>query len=256
MGLESKIEWTDATWNPWHGCKKVSPGCKYCYMFRDKERFKKEPTEVVRSSSNFNSPMKWKEGRRIFTCSWSDFFIEEADAWRDEAWEVIRQTPQHTYQILTKRPERIHENLPRYFEALDNVWIGVSVENQEQAYRLMHLADLHCKTFVSFEPLLGPIEWDWFMVQLDWVILGGESGNEIGAYQYRNSKAEWFEPLIDKGSYFGIPVFVKQLGTGLAKELGLKSRHGKVMDEWPNPFLRVRQNHDHFENIECEQNSD
>ncbi|MEM9685342.1 MAG: DUF5131 family protein, partial [Bacteroidota bacterium] len=133
MGKTSKIQWTDSSWNPWHGCKKVSPGCKYCYMYRDKERYGHDPKLVLRSTSNFNAPLTWKAHRLIFTCSWSDFFIEEADSWRGQAWEVIRQTPQHSYQILTKRPERIHENLPEWFDTIaERVWIGVSVESQAQ----------------------------------------------------------------------------------------------------------------------------
>lgn len=109
MGHKSNIEWTEATWNPWHGCHKVSQGCKNCYMFRDKERFGQDPNVVVRSKTKFYDPLKWTEPRTIFTCSWSDFFIEEADAWRDEAFAIMALTPQHTYQVLTKRPERMLE---------------------------------------------------------------------------------------------------------------------------------------------------
>ena len=101
----TKIQWTEATWNPWHGCQKVSPGCKFCYMYRDKERYGQDATTVLRSKTKFKEPLKWKEPKVIFTCSWSDWFIEEADQWRDEAWETIRKTPQHTYQILTKSPK-------------------------------------------------------------------------------------------------------------------------------------------------------
>lgn len=108
MAENTKIEWTDATWNPWHGCRKVSPGCKNCYMFRDKARYGQDPNIVVRSKdATFYAPLKWKEPRKIFTCSWSDFFIEEADEWRDEAFAIMALTPQHTYQVLTKRPERM-----------------------------------------------------------------------------------------------------------------------------------------------------
>lgn len=106
MGNSSNIEWTDATWNPWHGCHKVSQGCKNCYMFRDKRRYGQDPNVVTRAASTtFYAPLKWKKPRRIFTCSWSDFFIEEADPWRDEAFAIMALTPQHTYQVLTKRPE-------------------------------------------------------------------------------------------------------------------------------------------------------
>ena len=127
MGHNSKIEWTQATWNPWHGCIKVSAGCKFCYMYRDKERFQQNPMNVTRSKSRFNDPLKWEDPKLVFTCSWSDFFIPQADQWRSAAWDVIRKTPQHTYQILTKRPERIREHLPGWFDALENVWIGVRI---------------------------------------------------------------------------------------------------------------------------------
>lgn len=114
---KSEIEWTDFTWNPWHGCKKVSDGCKNCYMFRDKKRYGQDPTQVVRSSDKtFYAPLKLKEPQRVFTCSWSDFFIEEADEWRDEAFAIMALTPQITYQVLTKRPERMLE----YMAGLEN----------------------------------------------------------------------------------------------------------------------------------------
>lgn len=108
MAKQTGIEWTEATWNPWHGCHKVSAGCKNCYMFREKKRFGHDPNVVVRSKTKFYDPLKWKEPRTIFTCSWSDFFIEEADPWRDEAFAIMILTP-HTYQVLTKRPDRMLE---------------------------------------------------------------------------------------------------------------------------------------------------
>lgn len=240
MAVKSKIQWTEATWNPWHGCKKVSPGCKYCYMFRDKERYGHDPTTVLRSKTKFDAPLKWEGSKLIFTCSWSDWFIEEADEWREEAWDIIRRTPQHTYQILTKRPERIHENLPTYFEALENVWIGVSIESQAQVNRLEYLVDLGCTTFASFEPLIGFIDWNFFMSALDWVIIGGESGNDTGKYRYRECKIEWIEYLVYESQAAGVNCFVKQLGTYLSKELGLSDRHGGNIEEWPE-LLQVRQ---------------
>lgn len=109
MGQTTAIAWTDATQNFWQGCKKVSTGCKFCYMYRDKERYKADPTLVVRSAdATFYAPLRkrsFQEPQRVFTCSWSDFFIEEADAWRPDAWYVMKRSPHLiTYQILTKRP--------------------------------------------------------------------------------------------------------------------------------------------------------
>lgn len=234
MGKNSEIQWTEATWNPWHGCKKVSPGCKYCYMYRDKDRYGQDPTTVLRSKSNFNAPLKWDDGKLIFTCSWSDWFIEEADEWRQDAWEVIRKSPQHTFQILTKRAERIHENLPKWFDAIaDRVWIGVSVESQEQVNRLEYLVDLPCITFASFEPLIGEIEWNEFMSALDWCIIGGESGNETGKWRYRPMQLEWVDKLVNGAKANDVACFVKQLGTYQAKILGLKDRHGGYISEFP-----------------------
>src|SRR5690349_7168633 len=113
MADKTKIQWADSTVNFWHGCHKVSEGCKFCYMFRDKQRYGQDPEIVVRAkAASFDKALHWKDPRRIFTCSWSDFFIEDADAWRADAWEIIRHTPQPTWLILTKRPERIAECLP------------------------------------------------------------------------------------------------------------------------------------------------
>jgi len=235
---ESKIQWTDATWNPWHGCKKVSAGCKYCYMFRDKEtRYGQDPTIVVQSKTKFNDPVKWELPRMIFTCSWSDWFIDEADGWRDAAWKIIKETPHHTYQILTKRPERIYDHLPDdWGEGYPNVWLGVSVENNTFKKRINILEEIPAKIrFVSFEPLIGAI-WllDHEANNIQWAILGGESGNETGKYTYRPSELVWFDLLMVKLRERKVPIFVKQLGTHLAKEYGLKDRHGGDINEWPN----------------------
>lgn len=109
MAETTKIEWSDATWNPWYCCHKISPGCKNCYMFAWAKRAGFDPNVPVRSKTKFYDPLKWKEPRHIFTCSLSDFFIEEADPWRDEAFAIMALTPQHTYQVLTKRPDRMLE---------------------------------------------------------------------------------------------------------------------------------------------------
>lgn len=236
----TKIQWTDNTWNPWYGCQKVSPGCKFCYMYRDQEYYGGNPKKVFRSKTKFKEPMKWKQPRMIFTCSWSDWFIEEADQWRAEAWEIIRKTPHHTYLILTKRPERIKDHLPSYFESLHNVWIGVSVESQQQVSRITYLNDLPCITFASFEPLIGEIEWGQNMNLLDWCIIGGESGNDFGKHRYRPMELEWMEKLIDASIKNNVKCFVKQLGTYQAKSLNLKDKHGGDINEW-DLHLQIRE---------------
>lgn len=239
MSEKTGIQWTDATWNPWHGCKKVSPGCKYCYMYRDKERYGQDPTTVLRSKSTFNDPLKWKEPQKVFTCSWSDFFIEDADEWRPEAWDIIQRTPHLTYQILTKRPERIHDHIP-IFGIPENVWIGVSIESNEQAYRAAYLCDLDCIRFISFEPLISHVQWSEHFNDAHWIIIGGESGNRKGKYLYRACHEIWITDLVQEAQQRDIAVFVKQLGTHLAEEYGMSDSHGGNIDEFPMT-LQVRE---------------
>lgn len=211
MGKTTNIEWTDRTWNPWHGCTKVSPGCAWCYMWRDKARYGQDPQLVKRSApSTFRSPLRWKEPALVFTCSWSDFFHETADAWRADAWEIIRRTPHLTYQVLTKRPERIAAHLPPDWGAgWPNVWLGTSVENARWTHRIQQLAEVPARVrFLSCEPLLGPVSIAHGLAPfIHWVIAGGESGPKA-----RTMKLEWAQALRDQCRYEGIPFFLKQLG--------------------------------------------
>lgn len=251
MSENTGIQWTDASYNPWTGCHKVSSGCRNCYMMRDKEKYGKDGNRVVRSKTTFNDPLKWKEPKLIFTCSWSDFFIEEADPWRNEVWEIIKKTPRHTYQILTKRPERIKDHLPGdWGDGYPNVWLGVSVENQKAAEaRIPLLANVPAEVrFLSCEPLLSSIDltpfigvcedWDgiYYIPWFNWVIVGGESGNDAGKWLYRECKPEWIYDIVLKCTLIGVPVFVKQVGTHLSKVLKLKDRHGGDIEEWPETF--------------------
>ena len=264
---KTTIQWTENTWNPWHGCKKVSEGCRFCYMYRDKERYGQDPTTVLRSKSTFNDPLKWKEPKLIFTCSWSDFFIAEADEWRDEVWAIIKATPHHIYQILTKRPENIADRLPGdWGGGYENVWLGVSVENQKAAdERISILRDIPAKIrFLSLEPLLEKIDLDLICRDCDslsldhygndgefgsvchdshglsWAIIGGESGNLNGKYKFRPSELSWYQDLVSQLRFAEIPLFVKQLGTYLAKEMNLKDMHGGEINEFPED-LQIRQ---------------
>ena len=158
MGVKSKIAWTDSTYNPWQGCHKVSAGCANCYMYREKAHYGQDPSTVVRSKPpTFNMPLKLPSGNKVFVCSWSDFFIEEADPWRAEAWAIIRSRPDLTFMILTKRQDRMREIIK---EPLPNVWLGVTAENQEMAdLRIPVLLQTPAaKRFVSVEPMLGPVD--------------------------------------------------------------------------------------------------
>lgn len=211
MAETSAIEWTEATWNPWRGCRKVSPGCKFCYMFRDQERYGKDPRMVVRAApATFKAPQKWKDPKTIFTCSWSDWFIEEADGWRQEAWGIIKQTPHHTYQILTKRADRIADNLPGdWGMGYDNVWLGTSVENADYKHRIDALRDVPAKVrFLSVEPMLGPLG-DIDLTGIHWVIVGGESGYPG---QHRPMELDWARGVRDQCIKAGVAFFLKQLG--------------------------------------------
>lgn len=250
MAETSKIQWTDATWNIARGCTKVDEDCKYCYMYRDGNRYGYDPMDIVRTKSVFTLPLKLKEPSRIFTSSLTDFFHEAIDSYRDEAWDIIRRCPQHTFQILTKRPERILANLPvDWGEGWDNVWLGTSAGSSgEKAIRrindLTHIKAIgKVKTiFLSLEPLHGPIDlWLWVRTKIiDWVIVGGESGNETGKYRYRPCELEWLRSIVHDCQTSDTPVFVKQMGTHLSKVLQLKDRHGGNIEEFPCS-LQIRQ---------------
>lgn len=238
MGERTAIEWTDQTWNPWHGCTKVSPGCAHCYMFRDKRRYGQDPNVVVRSArATFTAPLRWKNPARVFTCSWSDFFHLEADVWRDEAWDIIRETPHLTYQILTKRVERIADCLPNdWGEGWPNVWLGTSVENSRWTARIALLLGVPARLhFLSCEPLLGPLTIAAYMAHplwagipgwndaptVKWVIVGGESGPNA-----RPMELDWARDLRDECARAGVPFFLKQLG-GIGNP---RAHHQAVLD--------------------------
>lgn len=229
MGANSKIEWTNDTWNPWQGCHKVSVGCKFCYMYRDKKRYGQDPRTVVRSAiPTFNAPLTKLNGPLVFTCSWSDFFIEEADNWRDEAWDIIKRTPHLTYQILTKRPADIKDRLPDDWEkGYRNVWLGVSVENKNSLWRLEALDEIPAAIkFISYEPALEYVDFTTYTPVINWIISGGESGPEA-----RPAEIEWFKQVRDDCLKNGIAYFHKQHG-GTKKIDGVWG--GRLLDgmEW------------------------
>lgn len=232
MSETTAISWTDSTWNPWQGCTKVSPGCAHCYMFRDKVKYGQDPSKVIRSKDpTFYKPLGWKEPRKVFTCSWSDFFHKDADPWRAEAWQVIRDTPHLTYQILTKRPERLLYCLPGDWGAgYPNVWLGTSVENQRWAReRIPLLMKVPARVrFLSCEPLLGPLDLSTvtlpnggmchplgvdegnyprqgYVGRIHWVIVGGESGPG-----FRPMNRDWARAIRDECARKRVPFWYKQ----------------------------------------------
>ena len=222
--MPTAISWTEETWNPWMGCTKVSEGCDHCYMFREQRQYGNDPEVVRRSKTKFQLPLRLKEPSLIFTCSWSDWFHVDADPWRDEAWEIVRATPQHTYQILTKRPGRIRRHLPAdWGDGYPNVWLGTSVETNEHLSRVRVLCDVPAALrFISAEPLLGPLP-DLDLDGIGWVITGGESGPE-----HRPIEVAWVREIRDACLAADVPFHHKQWGGARPKS------GGKLLDgrEW------------------------
>jgi protein gp37 len=205
-------------------------------MYRDQERYGNDPKVVVRAAAaTFNSPMKWNDPVKVFTCSWSDWFIEQADAWRPDAWDIIRKTPHITYQILTKRPENILERLPDdWGNGWPNVWLGVSVESAKYHKRVIELSDVKAAVrFVSYEPALGPVDFQPALASgwIDWIVSGGESGFSTGKYQARTASLDWFRAVRNDCIKWGVPYFHKQHG-GTRKINGTWG--GRLLDgrEW------------------------
>ena len=212
MGKSTEIAWTDHTWNPWQGCTPVSTGCDHCYMARSKRRFGHDPWTVTRSAQRtFAAPLRWRDGR-VFVCSWSDFFHERVrSSWREEAWSVIRQTPRLTYQILTKRPERILDCLPGdWGDGWPHVWIGVTAEDQarlDERWPILERSPAVVR-FISLEPLLGQVtlrDVGGRPLRPDWVIVGGESGPG-----FRPIHPDWVTAIRDECVPRSIPFFFKQ----------------------------------------------
>lgn len=231
MGFFTGIEWTQHTWNPWRGCQHVSPGCDNCYMYRQERRYGRDPSIVVRSKTTFCDPLKWRTPARVFTCSLSDFFIAAADAWRPEAWEIMRQTPHLQYQVLTKRPPRMRD-WAKDRGWLPNAWAGTSVESQEYAYRLDVLAEVPAAIrFASVEPLLSQVDLRPWLLSgvLQWVIVGGESGPHA-----RPMQEEWAVDVIRQCEDADVPVVLKQLGGYPDKRGGEAARlSGNTWHELP-----------------------
>lgn len=217
MAEKTGISWTNATVNFWRGCTKISPGCKNCYMFREQSRYGRNPAEVIRcGKSIWQLPYKLqrqaeREGKNIlcFTCSWSDFFHQDADAWREEAWQVIKDTPNIIYQVLTKRVDLVADRLPaNWGYGYHNVWLGVSIEREDYAWRADLLRKIPARIrFISAEPLLGSLS-KLNLRNIDWLITGGESGPN-----FREMKEDWAIELLEKCKAIGTAFFHKQ-GSG------------------------------------------
>lgn len=215
MGSKTKIEWTEKVWNPSIGCSKISEGCRNCYAEKFAKRLKAMRAKDYQEGFKFkilphrlNYPFQIKKPAKFFVNSMSDLFYEKMPfEFIDKVFEVIRQTPQHTYQILTKR-DKIMVDYCKDKEIPPNVWLGVSVENRKNLARIDNLKQVNCLVrFISFEPLLGSVGKIDF-TGIHWVIVGGESG--IGA---RLMKREWVEEIFEQCKAQKIPFFFKQWGT-------------------------------------------
>lgn len=234
MAAQSKIEWTESTWNPVTGCSKVSPGCANCYAERLAKRLKAmgQPNyvngfRVTCHPHTLELPLTWKRQQMIFVNSMSDLFHEEVRfEFIARVFEVMRRAHWHIFQVLTKRSERMLE-CDALLDWPDNVWAGVSVENQDYTYRIDHLRQTKALVkFVSFEPLIDCIA-HIDLSGIDWVIVGGESGP--GA---RPMKEDWATEIRDECRAAGVPFFFKQWG-GTNKKRAGRLLEGRTWDEMP-----------------------
>ena len=234
MSTNSKIEWTETTWNPVTGCRKISPGCKNCYAERMSKRLRAMGQEKYRNGfaltlhpKSLEEPLRWKKPQMIFVSSMSDLFHKDVPvSFIQQVFDVMRRAHWHTFQVLTKRAERLLE-LDAKIEWPQNVWMGVSVENQDYTFRIDDLRKTHASVkFLSLEPLLGPLpELD--LQGIDWVIVGGESGP--GA---RPMLPEWVRYIHCQCQAAHVPFFFKQWG-GVRKHKNGRMLDGRLHDEMP-----------------------
>ncbi|MBI1852631.1 MAG: phage Gp37/Gp68 family protein [Planctomycetes bacterium] len=241
--MGTKIEWTDETWNPVTGCVKVSPGCKHCYAETFAERFRGTVSPGGRLHPFFpgfdptlrperlSQPTRWRAPRRVFVNSMSDLFgAFVPDEYLARVFEAMRETPQHTYQVLTKRADRLQSwtEAQPWLSSARHIWLGVSVE--DKSFGLPRIDGLRASTaavrFLSVEPLLeslGPLD----LREIDWVIVGGESGP--GA---RPLDRRWVREIRDQCVTAGVAFFFKQWG-GVRKHRTGRILDGRTWDEFP-----------------------
>lgn len=231
---QSSIEWTESTWNPLTGCTKVSPGCKFCYAERMAKRLQgmgqrryTNGFELTLHEDVLKLPLSWKKPKLIFVNSMSDMFHKDVPAWFiHRTFDVMRRASWHQFQVLTKRSERLLEMSPSIHWP-DNVWMGVSVESQDYAFRIDHLRKTGAVVkFLSLEPLLGPLP-RLDLCGINWAIVGGESGP--GA---RPMELEWVLEIKAQCRKARVPFFFKQWG-GVNKKKAGRLLQGRTWDELP-----------------------
>ena len=230
----STIEWTEATWNPVTGCSKVSAGCLYCYAERMAARLQAMGQNNYRNGfavtchpQMLDLPKRWKKPRLIFVNSMGDLFHEQVPMeFVQQCFAVMSDTPQHTYQLLTKRSERLAESANALAWSV-NIWMGVTVESQAEVKRIADLRRVPAAIrFLSIEPLLGPIE-ALDLSGIHWVIVGGESGPKA-----RPMKEEWVMAIRDRCLQEDVPFFFKQWG-GVRKKATGRMLEGRTWDAMP-----------------------
>lgn len=235
MATISAIEWTEATWNPLTGCTKISPGCKYCYAERLALRLRAmgqanyaNGFELTLQEQMLDLPLAWKKPRAIFVNSMSDLFHKDVPAsYIHHVFDVMKKAYWHQFQVLTKRSDRLLE-LSAELAWPPNVWMGVSVENADYAFRIDHLRQTGaCVKFLSLEPLLSALP-NLNLRGIDWVIVGGESGP--GA---RMMKPEWVRGIRDQCIKARVPFFFKQWG-GIHKSKTGRQLDGRTWDQMPS----------------------
>ncbi len=241
MAINSGIEWTESTWNPLTGCTKISPGCKHCYAERMAKRLQGmgQPNyangfTLTLHENALEKPLEWKKPQTIFVNSMSDLFHKDVPIeFILRVFDVMRHANWHTFQVLTKRAERLEELSPS-IEWPDNVWMGVSVETSDYTYRIDHLRRTGAKIkFLSLEPLLGPLH-NLKLDGIQWAIIGGESGP--GA---RPLDPVWVADIRDQCIRAKVPFFFKQWG-GVNKKKAGRLLEGRTWDEIPTAWSLSR----------------
>ena len=234
MAEKTAIEWTNATWNPVTGCTKVSPGCAHCYAEAFAERFRGVPGhpyehgfDIRLRSERLALPLQWKRPRLIFVNSMSDLFHSEVpDDFIKSAFRTMKKADWHTFQVLTKRPERAVSLAPK-LEWAPNIWLGTSIENRRWVRRADDLRQVPAAVrFISAEPLLGPLD-GLDLTNIHWSIAGGESGR-----RHRPVKIEWLRQLRDQCNTAGVLFFFKQWG-GFRPKSGGRELDEKVWNDMP-----------------------
>ncbi len=231
---QSSIEWTEMTWNPTTGCTKISAGCKFCYAEVMSKRLQamgiekyKDNFEVRIHPDALKIPYTWKNSKVVFVNSMSDLFHKDIPLdFIQQVFKVMNDNPQHVFQVLTKRAERLLE-VHKELKWTHNIWMGVSVENDKVRDRINYLRDINAKVkFLSLEPLIGPLK-KLNLEGIDWVIVGGESGHKA-----RPMKPDWVLDIQAQCLKAEVAFFFKQWG-GKNKKASGRLLNGKTYDEMP-----------------------